>query len=164
MVRTAKICEINRILEIYETARSFMHTHGNPTQWAGKYPDIETLEDDIKKEQLYVITSDTDDNKIYGCFAMIGGTDPTYVKIYDGAWKDDSPYAAIHRVASDGTERGIFFKCFDFARRHYNHLRIDTHKDNIPMQGAIKKCGFEYCGVIHLENGDPRIAFEWVKK
>lgn len=164
MIRTAKESDLERILEIYETARNFMHTHGNPTQWAGQYPDIETLEDDIKKKQLYVITSDKNNDRLCGCFAMISGEDPTYIKIYDGVWKDDSPYAAIHRVAGDGTERGVFSRCFEFARKHYNHLRIDTHSDNLPMQGAIKKCGFEYCGIIYLENGDPRIAFEWSEK
>lgn len=163
MVRKATERDLPRILEIYETARNFMHTHGNPTQWAGKYPDPETLEDDISKGQLYVITADKDESQICGCFAMISGVDPTYVNIYEGEWKDDSPYAAIHRVASDGVERGIFSKCFDFAKQYYDHLRIDTHKDNLPMQGAIKKCGFEYCGVIYLPDGAPRIAFEWKK-
>lgn len=164
MIRKAKIDDLKYIIEIYEIAREFMHTHGNPTQWAGKYPDKEILEDDIAKEQLYVITSENDTDKLCGCFAIIGGIDPTYVKIFDGKWKNNSPYAALHRVASNGTEPGIFSKCFDFARKHYDHLRIDTHTDNIPMQGAIKKCGFEYCGIIYLANGDPRIAFEWTEK
>ncbi len=164
MVRIANIKDLDRILEIYETARNFMHTHGNPTQWAGKYPDEETLRDDISKKQLYVITDDADKQKICGCFAMISGIDSTYINIYDGAWKNDSPYFAIHRVASDGTMKGIFLRCFEFAKQYSCHLRIDTHKDNLPMQGAVTKCGFEYCGIIHLENGDPRLAYEWTKK
>ena len=161
MIRKAKIEEMEQILNVYETAREFMHTHGNPTQWANKYPDEETLTDDIAKGQLYVITRD---DVIHGCFAMIFGEDPTYQIIYDGEWKDSSSYAAIHRVASDGTVKGIFNECFQFASSKSNHLRIDTHEDNKPMQGAIKKCGFEYCGIIHLADGAPRIAFEWTKK
>ena len=27
---------------------------------------------------------------------------------------------------------------------------------------AFEKCGFEKCGIIHLENGDPRVAYEKV--
>lgn len=164
MVRKAYIEDLDRILEIYAEARNFMHTHGNPTQWAGKYPDKETLVDDIKKGQLYVITDDELSERLCGCFALIGGTDPTYIEIFEGSWMDDSPYGAIHRVASDGTVKGIFAKCFEYARTKFNHLRVDTHNDNKPMQGAVTKCGFEYCGIIYLENGDPRLAYEWTGK
>jgi len=164
MIRKAANSDLDRIIEIYETARVFMHTHGNPTQWAGKYPDKETLVEDIKLGQLYVITDDRDESTIHGCFALIGGIDPTYIKIYEGEWKSNTPYGAIHRVAGDGTVKGIFSSCFEYASRLFDHLRVDTHKDNIPMQGAVKKCGFKYCGIIHLAGGDPRLAYEWVKE
>lgn len=159
MVRKAEIRDMNELLRVYESAREFMHTHGNPNQWAGAYPDRETLERDIEIGQLYVVE---DDGKIYGCFALIFGVDPTYVTIYDGEWGSSAPYAAIHRIASDRSKRGVFSACLEFARAQYNHLRVDTHKDNIPMQRAAKKNGFEYRGIIHLANGDPRLAFEWI--
>ena len=41
-------------------------------------------------------------------------------------------------------------------------IRVDTHEDNIGMQKLLEKCGFEKCGIIHLENGDPRVAYEKV--
>lgn len=164
MIRNAKPEDLKEILRIYQAAREFMHNHGNPTQWAGKYPDEETLVDDIAKKQLYVITDSENGEKLCGCFALIGGIDPTYVKIYEGNWKNDSPYGAIHRVASDGTVRGIFSKCFEYSKKLFNHLRVDTHEDNKPMQGAVKKCGFEYCGIIYLLDGAPRLAFEWTAK
>ena len=43
-------------------------------------------------------------------------------------------------------------------------MRIDTHEDNKPMQGALKKFGFRECGVIHLERGAERIAFDCRKE
>ena len=43
-----------------------------------------------------------------GAFVFFIGEEPTYRIIEDGAWIDDGPYGTIHRVASDGTERGIF--------------------------------------------------------
>ena len=43
-------------------------------------------------------------------------------------------------------------------------VRIDTHEGNTPMQHAIAKSGFSFCGVIHLvggvDDGEPRIAFD----
>ena len=35
---------------------------------------------------------------------------------------------------------------------------------NKPMQGALKKFGFRECGVIHLERGAERIAFDCRKE
>ena len=37
---------------------------------------------------------------------------------------------------------------------------IDTHRDNQVMRERILRNGFQECGIIYLENGDPRIAYE----
>lgn len=39
-------------------------------------------------------------------------------------------------------------------------LRADTHKDNNVMQHLFEKNGFERCGVIYVENGTPRFAYQ----
>ena len=39
-------------------------------------------------------------------------------------------------------------------------IRIDTHRDNIPMQKMLNKNGFIYCGIIYLLDGKERFAFE----
>lgn len=159
MIRLAQKDDIQTILDIYDVAKKFMREHGNHTQWNGSYPDKEMLLDDIDKNQLFVMCDD--DGDLYGCFALIGGEDPTYGYI-EGKWKSDSPYGTIHRIASSGRKNGVFGECVSFAREKYDHLRVDTHEDNIPMQGAILKQGFEYTGIIYLENGSPRKAYEWM--
>lgn len=158
MIRLAKKEELDRIQEIYAAARGFMRANGNLTQWAGGYPDDATVLDDIARGQLYVIEEDT----VWACFALIHGGEPTY-RVIEGAWADESPYGTIHRVAGNGMGRGVVAKCMAFARQRHDHLRIDTHADNFPMQRALEKDGFEYRGIIHLENGDPRMAYEWSK-
>ncbi len=160
MIRKAKKEDLGRILEIYDIARCFMRENGNMTQWNADYPGMGDLPADIENGNLYVAHDDS--GRIYGCFAMIPGIDPTYGVIEGGRWMSDEPYAALHKVASDGTTRGFFTKCVAFARGFYNHLRVDTHKDNLPMQRAILKNGFSYCGIIYLANGDPRRAYEWM--
>lgn len=158
MIRLAKTGDLGRILDIYSIAKVFMRESGNPTQWDGSYPDAETLLADIQKKQLFVMI---EKERIYGCFALIGGEDPTYGYI-DGAWLSDSPYGTIHRIASDRTKKGVFDQCVRFARETYDHLRVDTHENNLPMQQVILKNGFVYTGIIYLENGDPRLAYEWL--
>ena len=39
-------------------------------------------------------------------------------------------------------------------------IKVDTHKDNISMQKLLRKNDFKYCGIIYLEDGSERIAFE----
>lgn len=160
MIRPATLQDLPRLLDIYTTARAFMRAHGNMNQWDGPYPDEATLREDIALRQLYVIEQD---NTVHGCFALIGGIEPTYHNIEDGQWQSDRPYGTIHRIASDGTQRGMFDACATFASRRYDHLRVDTHADNYPMQGAVQKFGFAYQGVIHLEDGSPRMAYAWLK-
>ena len=101
--------------------------------------------------------------QIAGVFAFILGEDPTYQEIRQGAWHSDQPYGAVHRVASDGSTHGLTKACFDFCTKIIDYIRIDTHENNKPMQGALQKYGFRECGIIHTDDGTPRIAFDYLK-
>lgn len=39
-------------------------------------------------------------------------------------------------------------------------IKADTHNDNLAMQKVLKKNGFQYCGIIYLEDGSKRMAYE----
>lgn len=155
-IRKAEMGELDAIMEVYAAARQFMREHDNPTQWKGGYPYRDVLQEDIEIGQLYTVTQD---DAIVGVFAFIPGTDPTYGYI-EGAWHHDGPYAAIHRVAGNGKAKGVLAACVAFCAQKSPHLRIDTHADNYVMQQALGKLGFSRCGIIYLETGDPRIAFD----
>ena len=158
MIRQAEERDVADILRIYEAARAFMRRSGNLTQWTGGYPSEEIVHTDISRGVSYVLENEA--GHLHAVFALIPGDDPTYAYI-EGAWQDASPYATIHRAGSDGTERGTFRTILSFARAQYEHLRADTHADNIPMQNCLQKNGFAYCGIIYLASGDPRRAYEW---
>jgi len=100
-----------------------------------------------------------DEKGIHGVFYFYIGEDPTYGEIEDGAWHYDATYGTIHRIASDGSG-GILRTAVDFCAGLIDHIRIDTHHDNLVMQNAVAKLGFERSGIIHLANGSPRIAYE----
>ena len=160
MIRKAKSEDLEDILNIYHYAREYMKKNGNGTQWGNTHPAKYLIEDDIKKGISYVLY---DDEGLYGVFALIYGIDPTYQKIYDGKWEDDTPYATIHRIASNGRKKGVFKESIDFAKGIYNHLRIDTHENNKVMQHSILKAGFNYCGNIITSDNTPRLAYEYIK-
>ena len=158
-VRQAREADLPRILEIYEYARSFMANTGNPNQWGKTHPPREILEADIPAGNLYVV----EDGMIHGVFALFLEPDPTYGYIEDGAWVTDSPYATIHRVAADGSG-GVFPAVLGFVEQRNSHVRIDTHQDNRVMQHILAKYGFSRRGIIYLQNGEPRIAYEKVSE
>lgn len=160
MIRLAKYEDLERIMDIYAAARKYMADNGNVTQWTDSYPSKEMLEGDIEKEQLFVYEVS---NKIHGVFAFIIGPEETYSYIENGSWKNDAPYGTIHRVASDGVVKGVFSQCLEFCKARIPNLRIDTHKDNHTMQRLIEKSGFEKCGIIYVQNGTPRIAYQYTE-
>lgn len=159
-VRPAQAADLPRILEIFAQARQYMRSQGNPNQWGNDRPPKSTLLDDIAKQQLYVCTRA---EQILGVFAYIPGPDPTYAMIEGGQWLRDTPYGVIHRIAVAEHQQGVASFCIQWAFAQCNDLRIDTHAENIPMQKALRKWGFHYCGIIYLANGDPRMAYHKIQ-
>ena len=167
-----------------------MRADGNLSQWSAPgFPDDSLLLRDIARGGGFVILSDKispraslgrDDNMVIpgGCsivissgaeggveksivayFALLPSPEPTY-DVIDGAWLTDEPYGVIHRMASYPEVHGIFSTIIDYAALRFAHLRIDTHRDNRIMQHLIEKHGFTYCGIIWLEDGTERLAYE----
>ena len=156
-IRKSTLADAERIDEIYAGAKKFMHSHGNPEQWNAEYPNILNAKSDVENGIGYVME---EDGKVFAAFAFIIGPDPTYTVIEDGAWPSEEPYGTIHRIASDGSHSGVMKLASEFCSTLIKNVRIDTHKDNSYMLNALKLLDFTRCGIIHLENGDPRIAFQ----
>ena len=161
-IRKTTMRDLARVMEIYAYARKFMAQHGNPNQWGPTcWPPEDLIRRDITEGSSYVCENDT--GVILGTFFFVQGTDiePTYREITDGAWLDDSPYGVVHRIASDGSAKGVGAFCLNWAFEQCGHLRIDTHGDNTVMQNLVRKLGFVRCGTIYVEeDDDPRMAFE----
>ena len=155
-VRPATAEDMNRILEIYAIARKFMAQNGNPTQWGTSHPEEAVLWEDISQESLFVVT---EGSVIRGVFYFALGDDPTYAHIEQGSWRSDTPYGTIHRIAGDGSG-GVFGACLAYVEKLSNHIRIDTHADNKPMQHVVEKYGFSRRGIIYVADGSPRIAYD----
>ena len=162
-IRKATENDFERIMEIYAIARAFMAEHGNPNQWGPtNWPPEQLIHNDIERGKCHVCECD---GRILGVFYYDYGPDiePTYTYIEDGTWLDDSPYGIVHRIASDGSVKGVGSTCIEWAYQQCGHLRIDTHGDNAVMQRLLEKLGFKHCGTIYVEEDDyPRLAFERV--
>ena len=57
---------------------------------------------------------------------------------------------------------GVMADIINYCSTFTSSIRIDTHADNCPMQASLIRLGFVYCGIIYVENGDSRLAFQRV--
>lgn len=155
-VRDATTSDLDKIMNIYACAKTYMDLNGNPTQWRDGYPGKELIIDDINNKRAKVIY---ECDEIYGVFALFDGIEPTYINI-NGAFLNDEPYLTIHRIASNQLRHGVFKAALDYVSNINKNIRIDTHKNNFTMQKLFEKYGFSYCGIIHVKDGTERLAYQ----
>lgn len=162
--RKTRVEDIPEIMVMIDQAKAYMKENGI-NQWQNGYPNAQSIQNDIDHDYSYVMEAD---GKVVGTMAVIFDGEPTYDKIYDGSWKTtEEPYAAVHRVAVDAQCKGkgiagaMIEEVAKICReKGVRSIKNDTHRDNLSMQRMQAKNGFEYCGVIYLEDGAERIAFE----
>lgn len=159
MIRAATLCDMPELEMLYAAARERMKKTGNPTQWKDCYPPRSLLEEDVALRRLYVVRNE---DVLLGAFVFFVGEEPCYHTI-DGMWQTENRvYGVIHRVASAGIQKGFLRTVVDFCASQASDLRVDTHRDNAPMRGALSALGFRPCGVVTVEDGSERIAYERV--
>lgn len=156
-IRKTNPGEQGTVLSILSSGRKMMHASGNTAQWPEGTPSPEKVLNDICSGCSYLVMEG--ENPV-ATFAFIPGPDPTYSRIDGGSWLNDDPYYVIHRIAKQPWVHGIFRFVLDWCFIQTDNIRIDTHKDNSIMQHCIGAYGFKYCGIIYLENGEERLAFQ----
>ena len=165
-IRKAIDADFGAMQALFDEARGTIATLGI-NQWQNGEPAPEVVREDIALGQSRVII---ENGALAGTFALMNESEPLYDVIEGGEWKtgnDNKNYQAIHRVAVAVSMRGkgISTAIINYAAEHARELgrvslRIDTHEGNVVMRRMLEKHGFLLCGVIHLKNGDPRVAYE----
>lgn len=167
MFRKSTLSDVKKIMEIIKQAQESLKELGID-QWQDNYPNSKVIENDINNDCSYILKKN---NEIISTIAISFDGEENYENISEGEWitGSNSKYAVIHRVAASNSVRGsgIANKLFKYAENlckenNIPSVKIDTHEGNIPMQKFLNKNGYKYCGVIYLENGDKRVAFEKV--
>lgn len=160
-IRKARLEDLEIIMEAYAYARQFMRETGNANQWVDGYPRREMIVKDITDRNCHVCVDPV--FGIVGVFFFRIGEDRTYAKIYEGHWLNDNPYGVVHRIATNGKVKGIADYCLDWCLQQSGNMRIDTHRDNRVMQHILRKNGYTECGIIYIDDGTERIAFQKMK-
>lgn len=157
-IRKTQIEDLDFIMEIYTRARRFMAQTGNANQWINGYPSRELIAGDIEAGSSYVCVDE--EEGIVATFCFRQEDDPTYIVIKDGAWLNDAPYGVVHRLAGTGKKKGVGVYCLEWCFERCGNIRVDTHHENLVMQGILERMGYRRCGIIYVANGTPRIAYQ----
>lgn len=165
--RQAKISDLDQIVEIIELSKKYLK-ETKVDQWQDGYPAKEDLIRDIESRNSYVLTNK---DEIVATTVISLDGESTYNSIFNGEWITNEDYIVMHRVAVHDKYKGkgIFKELIKEAEslalnKGISSIKIDTHRDNISMQRAVVKNDFKKCGIIYLEDGSERIAFEKVLK
>lgn len=161
--RKAKEIEVDDIMNIIKQAQVYFKEQ-KIDQWQDGYPNIEMIRKDIADENSYILLKD---NKIIATAVVSFDREKDYECIYKGKWISDDEYVVIHRLAVNNSYKGLglssqIIKSIEqlCLNKGIQSIKIDTQEENISMQTLLEKNKFKYCGVIYLEDGSKRIAFE----
>jgi RimJ/RimL family protein N-acetyltransferase len=161
--RKAIESDVKRIVNIIKQAQEYFKEHGI-NQWQNNYPNLETIINDIGNKKGYVLLKS---NNIVGTVAVSFDREKNYDSIYNGEWISNHKYAVIHRIAIEDSYKGLGLSsliikniekiCLD---KDVHSIKVDTHKENVSMRRLLQKNGFQYCGIIYLEDKSERTAYE----
>lgn len=157
--------DLPAVEKLYQEARAALKALA-VDQWQDGYPNRETAQQDMENGVGYVLEEESGEIVATACLAF--GREPTYEQMLKGSWAaDPAEYGFLHRiaVAPRCKGRGVAGLLFDELKRQAGErgltvIRGDTHRDNKPMQRVMEKNGLRYRGVILLEDGTERLAYE----
>lgn len=157
-IRKTTAADLDAVMRLYEMARGFMRESGNPDQWGMNHPARELIVGDMEAGKGYVCEAE---GEIAAVFYYGEEVEQDYRKIYEGKWLNDRPYGVVHRIAAPLGVKGAASACLEWCyEKSGGNIRIDTHRNNIPMQRLLEKNGYQYCGIIYLADGAERLAYQ----
>ena len=156
-IRLAVEADMPDILAFVAHSRGVMRRNGNDAQWGNGYPGCRDIEEDIARGIGHVIEWK---DRAVGYFALLLTPEPTYAYI-EGHWLDDTtPYGTLHRLCGDAPHGGLARAAFGWGETRCATVRADTHRLNSAMLHVLQSRGYTRCGVVYMEDGSPREAYQ----
>ena len=172
--RRSVVKDVDEMVIIADQGKALLKSRGVQQWQRGTYPDRRLFLQDIEDAIGYVVE---EENKVVGICAVTFTDEESYRHLIQGEWmtKDTDCYATIHRSAIAREQQGRHLSTFLFEavekmakEKGAVSMRVDTHPDNLVMQGALCRAGFEKCGEFYIaegdEAGDLRYGYEKIIK
>ena len=165
MIRKARKKDLTRIIEITKACAVFMISN-DIFQWNEHYPNIETFENDVLNENLYVLEVN---NKLIGCLVISHEMDEFYKKVKWQVPSFNNIY--LHRLAVDpifqkkGYAKKLMTFSFEYAKaNNIKSIRLDTFSGNPFNNIFYSNLGFTKLEKIYFrkQSDKPFYCFEKV--
>jgi len=151
VIRKATLKDIDSIMPITKACARFM-IEKNIFQWNEHYPNRAAFEQDVKRNELYVLELD---NTIVGCIVISTFMDSEYIPIQWLTPNEDNIY--IHRLAihPEHQGKGCAQRLMDFAensakQNNFKSIRLDTFSQNKRNQKFYELRGYKRLGDIYF--------------
>lgn len=151
MIRKATASDLTAIKELTEACAKGMREKGI-FQWNELYPSLERLQEDITKEELFVLE---ENNVIEGIVVLTPCMDKEYIPVEWLTQSSNNLY--VHRLATNPQEwgSGNGRKLMDFAEafakeQGYVSVRLDTFSKNERNQRFYETRGYKRLGNIYF--------------
>jgi len=152
-IRLAGMGDFDRVCTIVKDAVLHMNEQGI-FQWDDVYPDRCALQQDIQKEQMFVIT---EDSSTAGFITLNEEQSEGYEKI---SWEYTGRVLVVHRltIAPENQGKKLASKLMQFTEKYalssgYETIRLDAFIRNSVAIGLYKKCGYRNAGSIEFRKG-----------
>lgn len=163
--RLAKEVDREKIEKIYEDGSLKLKSLGI-NQWQGnEKPNLNNFSNLNENKIIYVL----EDKEIIVSTLIIYDKDEDYENNLVGTWNSPKPYVALHRIAtlSGARKKGYGRKIIEFAENYarennFKSVRIDTHRENKPMQNLLSSMEYNFVGLVFLDGKRERFAYEKV--
>lgn len=153
MIRRAKISEITDILTLTKACAANMVQNGI-YQWNDQYPSKEVFENDIKRQELYVLHIE---GLLKGTLVISTYIDEEYIPINWLTPTKNNLY--VHRLAvhPNHQKKGYAQQLMDFAENHaqkngFESIRLDTFSQNRRNQKFYETRGYQKLGSISFSH------------
>ena len=163
LIRKAIPADAVAIMHIFLQAQARLRLQG-VNQWQNGYPNMQIVDSDIATGKCLVCV---ENGRICSVFVLAFEPEDTYERIYCGQWESVGQSGVIHRmaVADSFKGRGLGSEMISKAQQisldlGIHSIKVDTHRDNRPMQSLLLHNDFQYCGIIYLADGQERLAYE----
>ena len=149
MIRKATLNDIDGIIDITKACAKYMIAR-NIFQWNEHYPNRTPFENDVKRDELYVLEIE---NRIIGCIVISIVMDDEYIPIKWLTPNENNIY--IHRLAIHPKHQGKGYarELMNFAEIFAKHnkfasIRLDTFSQNNRNQKFYELRGYQKLGDI----------------
>ena len=130
--RTAQTADLPAMMKMVEEAKEGFRAR-NIDQWQKGEPNEQGLTEGIEKSVVHVLE---ENGEVLGMITVVPGPEADYAVI-DGAWLNDEPYFAFHRVCV--SEEKDWLQASSLILRHLQKKRVSETFVSTPIR-TISPC------------------------